>query len=87
METEAKAKVITSVWGAKLIQFLASLAILQRWTRIPVGFRVPHAHVPRFFLRVPRSRVSVRHVFRVPLLFCVPTFPMLLQFTHKIASS
>ena len=28
METEDKAKVIASVWGAKCVQFLAALAIL-----------------------------------------------------------
>ena len=28
METEAKAKVVASVWGAKFIKFLAALAIL-----------------------------------------------------------
>ena len=28
METEAKAKVVASVWGAECIQFLAGLAIL-----------------------------------------------------------
>ena len=28
METEAKAKVVASVWGAKFILFLAALAVL-----------------------------------------------------------
>ena len=28
METEAKAKVVASVWGADFVQFLAALAIL-----------------------------------------------------------
>ena len=30
METEAKAKFVASVWGAKFIQFLAALAVLTR---------------------------------------------------------
>ena len=30
METEAKAKVVASVWGAKFVQFLAALAVLSR---------------------------------------------------------
>ena len=30
METEAKAKVVASVWGAKFLQFLAALAVLPR---------------------------------------------------------
>ena len=30
LETETKAKVIASVWGAKFIQFLAVLAVLPR---------------------------------------------------------
>ena len=30
METEAKAKVVASVWGTKFIQFLAALAVLPR---------------------------------------------------------
>ena len=30
METEAKAKVVASVWGAEFIQFLAALAVLPR---------------------------------------------------------
>ena len=30
METEGKAKVVASVWGAKFAQFLASLAVLSR---------------------------------------------------------
>ena len=30
METEAKAKVVTSVWVAEFIQFLAALAIMPR---------------------------------------------------------
>ena len=30
METEAKAKVVASVWGSKFIQFLAALAVLPR---------------------------------------------------------
>ena len=30
METEAKAKVVTSVWGADFVQFLAALAVLPR---------------------------------------------------------
>ena len=30
METEGKAKVIVSVWGAKFVQFLAALAVLSR---------------------------------------------------------
>ena len=29
-ETEGKAKVVTSVWGAKFVQFLAALAILSQ---------------------------------------------------------
>ena len=28
METEGRAKVVTSVWGAKFVQFLAALAVL-----------------------------------------------------------
>ena len=28
MEKEAKTKVIASIWGAKLVQFLAALAVL-----------------------------------------------------------
>ena len=32
METEAKAKVVASVWGAKLVQFHAALAVLPRLT-------------------------------------------------------
>ena len=28
METEAKAKIVASVWGAKFVQFLAALAVL-----------------------------------------------------------
>ena len=31
METEAKAKVVTSVWGENFVQFLATLAVLP-WT-------------------------------------------------------
>ena len=30
MELEAKAKVIASVWGAKFVQYLATLAVLPR---------------------------------------------------------
>ena len=30
METEAKAKVVPSVWGADIVQFLAALAVLPR---------------------------------------------------------
>ena len=30
METEAKAKVVASVWGAKFVQFLAALSVLPR---------------------------------------------------------
>ena len=30
METEGKAKVVASVWGAKFVQFLAALAVLPR---------------------------------------------------------
>ena len=30
METEATTKIVASVWGAKIIQFLAALAILPR---------------------------------------------------------
>ena len=30
MGTEAKAKVVASDWGAKFVQFLAELAVLQR---------------------------------------------------------
>ena len=40
-------------------------------------FAFPRARAPRFFLRVPRSRVPVRHFFRIPcapaFLFCVPS--------------
>ena len=38
METEAKAKVVTSIWGAKGIQFLAALAVLHRsiWKKVKV---------------------------------------------------
>ena len=32
METEAKAKVVASDWGAKCVQFLAALAVLPRST-------------------------------------------------------
>ena len=32
METEAKTKVVASVWGAKFIQLLAALAVLPRST-------------------------------------------------------
>ena len=39
-------------------------------------FAFPPAHVPRFFLRIPCSRVPVRHFFVVScalaFLFCVP---------------
>ena len=31
METEAKAKVVASVWGAEFINFLAKLAVLPRF--------------------------------------------------------
>ena len=30
METEGKAKVVASVWGAEFVQFLAALAVLPR---------------------------------------------------------
>ena len=30
METEGKAKVVASVWGAKFVQFLAALAVFSR---------------------------------------------------------
>ena len=30
MKTEAKAKVVASVWGADLVKFLAALAVLPR---------------------------------------------------------
>ena len=30
METEGKAKVVASVWGAKFVQFLAALAVLSQ---------------------------------------------------------
>ena len=30
VETEAKAKVVASVWGAKFVQFLAALSVLPR---------------------------------------------------------
>ena len=50
MDTEAKAKVVASVWGAEFVQILAALAVLPRsisvfririWIQIVSGFRVP----------------------------------------------
>ena len=40
----------------------------QRWAHVPVGFRVPRARVPRFFLRVPRSCTT-----------CISRYPALLR--------
>ena len=33
METEFKAKVVASVWGAKFVKFLAALAVVSRFER------------------------------------------------------